>query len=96
MSHHVHAATGKGLRLMAREDWSVGAADKYVVVQIPDGCLPHARSVKEIIGLGVAVEIARPLKLPCARNGGPVSAADKHVVIQIPNRGLARVACKSK
>src|SRR4029453_14878325 len=43
------------------------AADKNIVIEVPNRCLPSSGSIQHIIGLTVRVEIAHCYKVPTVR-----------------------------
>ena len=63
------------------QSWSEGAADKSIVIEVPNRGLARAGVVKHIIGLTVRVEIAHCYQIPTARKSWTKGAADKNVVI---------------
>src|SRR5262249_55654497 len=69
--------------------WAVRAADKNVVVHVPDRCLLRARIVKDVIGLAVPVKIADPHESPSAGNGRPPSATNKGWPRQVEDSCIA-------
>src|SRR6266478_9259541 len=66
------------------------AANKNVVIQIPDRRLTRAGIVKEIVWLPVAVKVGCTYQGPATGHSRPEDAANENVVVQIPDGGLAR------
>ena len=69
---------------------TVSAADKDIVVYVPEHRLARARPVKHIVWLGIAVKIAHRHQCPAAGQGRAVSAADKDIVVHVPDHRLPR------
>src|SRR5205814_1113347 len=89
-----------GLRLLrrpaptGRKRGTVGAANKGVVVEIPDCRLPSGGRVKQEVWLPIVIEISRRNQSPARGKSWPVNAAQERYTRQIPDRGLARVGIK--
>jgi hypothetical protein len=71
-----------------RKSRPVSAADKNVVVHVPDRRLARVKVEEHIVWLGIAVEIRHILKGPGRRKSRAISAADKNVIVHVPNRSL--------
>src|SRR4029077_18835879 len=67
------------------QSWTKGAADKNIVIEVPNRCSPKARTIKHVIGLTVRVEIAHCYKSPTVRKTRAVGAANKGRPRQIPD-----------
>src|SRR5205085_1144193 len=75
------------------QSWSQGAADKSIVIEVPDRCLPSSGGIQHIIGLAVRVEIAHSYKIPTVRKSRAEGAANKVGSRQIPDRRARQERC---
>src|SRR5205814_1260921 len=73
--------------------WTIGAADKSIVIEIPNTCLPCGRSIKDIIGLTIAIKVRHTNYTPTNRKSGSTGAGDKSIVVQVPDRRACRPRC---
>src|SRR5207253_210128 len=55
----------------SRRAWTKGAADKNVVIEVPDGRSLRRRVVERIIGLAVAIKVRHAHDGPADRKSGP-------------------------
>src|SRR5260370_6175718 len=81
-------ALGRDQAPVSRQAWTIGAADKNVVIEVPHGRSLHRGAVERIIGLAVPVEVGRSDQSIAAYNARPVGAANKGVVVEIPDSRL--------
>src|SRR6266446_9324721 len=78
-------ALGRDQAPVSRQAWTIGAAGKRIVIEIPHGRSLHRGAVERIIGLAVPVEVGRSDQSIAAYNGRPVCASDKRGAGQIPD-----------
>src|SRR5213595_376722 len=78
-------ALGRDQAPVSRQAWTIGAADKNVVIEVPNRCLVCNSIVEHIIGLTVRVEIAHCYKVPTVRKTWAKGAANKARSRQIPD-----------
>src|SRR5206468_93555 len=72
-----------------RKGRTVSAADKDVVVHVPNGGLTRVGVVEHIIWFATTVEVGCCHQFPASRKRWAVRAADENVVVEIPDRCLA-------
>src|SRR5438309_1843381 len=78
-------ALGRDQAPVSRQAWTIGAADKSIVIQVPHGRSLHRGAIERIIGLAVPVEVGRSDQSIAAYNSRPVCATDKRGAGQIPD-----------
>src|SRR5205809_109631 len=86
-------ALGRDQAPVRRQAWTIGAADKSIVIEVPDGRLLHRGVVERIIGLAVPVEVRHAHDGPADRKSGAVQTGAENVVgrrFKIPYRRLSR------
>src|SRR5213079_271813 len=74
-------ALGRDQAPVSRQAWTIGAADKNVVIEVPNRCLVCNSIVERIIGLAVPVEVCNTDHVPVSWKGWTIGAADKNGVI---------------
>src|SRR6266513_609982 len=67
---------GRDQAPVSRQAWTIGAADKNVVIEVPNGRSLHRGAVERIIGLAVPVEVGRSDQSIAAYNARPECATD--------------------
>src|SRR5438874_1761940 len=78
-------ALGRDQAPVSRQAWTKGAADKNIVIEVPNRYLPSSGSIQHIIGLTVRVEIAHCYKIPTVRKTRSEGDANKDCSRQIPD-----------
>src|SRR5205814_336697 len=78
-------ALGRDQGPVRRQAWTIGAADKSIVIEIPHGRSLHRGAVERIIGLAVRVEVGHCYKVPTVRKTRAEGAANKGRSRQIPD-----------
>src|SRR5207253_7648911 len=78
-------ALGRDQAPVSRQAWTKGAADKNVVIEVPNPCLVCNSIEERIIGLAVPVEVGRSDQTIAAYNGRPECASDERGAGQIPD-----------
>src|SRR6266566_7104747 len=69
-------ALGRDQAPVRRQAWTIGAADKSVVIEVPHRRSLHRGAVERIIGLAVPVEVGRSDQSIAAYNARPECAID--------------------
>src|SRR5438552_1880022 len=72
------------------KSWTVSAADKDVVVHVPNGRLARGRVEQCIIRLAPAIEVRHIHQAPASRQSRTIGTPEKSVVVQIPQCCLMR------
>src|SRR6266487_4491039 len=78
------------------KSWTVRAADKNGVVQIPDSCLTRRVLVKHIIRFAVSVKIRRGYQRPATGKGRPPSGPNKGCPRQIKDSCVACIGTEQE
>src|SRR5213595_3862899 len=78
-------ALGRDQSPFSRQAWTIGAADKNVVIEVPHRRSLHRGAVERIIGLAVPVEVGRSDQSIAAYNARPECASDERGAGQIPD-----------
>src|SRR5205814_1382105 len=78
-------ALGRDQAPASRQAWSQVTADKSIVIEVPNRCLPSSGRIQHIIGLTVRVEIAHCYKVPTVRKTPTEGAANTGCSRQIPD-----------
>src|SRR5439155_417079 len=78
-------ALGRDQAPVSRQSWTEGAADKNIVIEVPNRYLPSSGRIQHIIGLTVRVEIAHCYKIPTVRKTRSEGDANKDCSRQIPD-----------
>src|SRR5438309_983635 len=78
-------ALGRDQAPVSRQAWTIGAADKSIVIEVPHGRSLHRGAVERIIGLAVPVEVGRSDQSIAAYNARPECASDERGAGQIPD-----------
>src|SRR5437762_2796254 len=78
-------ALGRDQAPVSRQAWTIGAADKRVVIEVPHRRSLHRGAVERVIGLTVRIEIARCYKIPTVRKSRAEGDANKGRSRQIPD-----------
>src|SRR5881394_108348 len=69
-------ALGRDQAPVSRQAWTIGAADKNVVIEVPHRRSLHRGAVERIIGLAVPVEVCNTDHVPVSWKGWTIGAAD--------------------
>ncbi len=80
----------------SRKSRPVGAADKNIVVEIPDRCPASARIEKHVVRFPVAVKIGGRQQCPTAGQGWAIGTADKRNSREIPDCRLPRTSIEQR
>src|SRR5882724_10787756 len=65
-------ALGRDQAPVSGQAWTIGAADKRVVIEVPHGRSLHRGAVERIIGLAVAIKVRHAHEGPADRKSGAV------------------------
>src|SRR6059058_3889606 len=78
-------ALGRDQAPVSRQAWTKGAADKNVVIEIPNPCLVCNSIEERIIGFVIAIEVRRTDHVPVSWKSWPEFASDERGAGQIPD-----------
>src|SRR5438046_8941767 len=85
-------ALGRDQAPVGRQAWTIGAADKNVVIEVPHRRSVHSGAVERIIGLAVPVECGRSDQMLAAYNHRSERVTDARVAEEIADYRVTRAA----